>query len=276
MSCTPKTRTTTTRARSSAPLAADFVLIPWTGPQPFPAPSYFLQSRDPISVKTKLVLFDIDQTILHSGGAGEKALTLALRDRLGHEESLENIEIAGKTDIWITHRIFEAHGIDARPETVENFLNTYLVHLKTQLGLNHGRLLPGFPAILLALEQRPNVAMGLLTGNLRRGAELKLRHYGVLDHFSFGAFADDSQERNQLGPFARTRAEKAHGVSFRPEDIFIIGDTPHDIACALAIHAQGVGVATGRYGRPALEAAGAHFVFDDLSDIDAVIRTLGL
>ena len=227
-------------------------------------------------MKNKLVLFDIDQTILHSGGAGEKALTLALRDRLGREASLENIEIAGKTDIWITHRIFEAHGIDSRPESVEEFLNGYLGHLKTQLGLNDGRLLPGFPAILHALEKRPNVAVGLLTGNLRRGAELKLRHYGVLDHFSFGAFADDSQERNKLGPFARKRAEEAHGVSFRPEDIFIIGDTPHDIACALAIGAQGVGVATGRYSRAALESAGAHFVFDDLSDIDGVIRTLGL
>jgi phosphoglycolate phosphatase-like HAD superfamily hydrolase len=227
-------------------------------------------------VKNKLVLFDIDQTILHSGGAGEKALSLALSDRLGREASLENIEIAGKTDIWITHRIFEAHGIDARPETVDEFLNGYLAHLKTQLGLNDGRLLPGFPEILLALEKRPQVAVGLLTGNLRRGAELKLRHYGVLDHFSFGAFADDSQERNQLGPFARRRAEEAHGVAFRPEDIFIIGDTPHDIACALAIHARGVGVATGRYSRAALEAAGAHFVFDDLSDVDGVIQTLGL
>jgi phosphoglycolate phosphatase-like HAD superfamily hydrolase len=230
----------------------------------------------PSAVKTKLVLFDIDQTILHSGGAGEKALTLALRDRLGREASLENIEIAGKTDIWITHRIFEAHGLDAKPESVSDFLNGYLGHLKTQLGLSDGRLLPGFPQILERLAVRPNVAVGLLTGNLRRGAELKLRHYGVLDHFSFGAFADDSQERNQLGPFARKRAEEAHGVTFRPEDIYIIGDTPHDIACALAIHAHGVGVATGRYSRAALEAASADYVFDDLSDIDTVINTLGL
>jgi len=232
-------------------------------------------------LKTKLVLFDIDQTILHSGGAGEKALTHALRDRFGREEDLGNIEIAGKTDLWIARRIFEAHGIEPRPENVELFLNGYLEHLKTELGRNNGRLLPGFPEILRALAGLPNVAVGLLTGNLRRGAELKLARYGMLDHFSFdaaaiGAFADDSHDRNRLGPFARQRAREAHGADFAPGDIYIIGDTPHDIACAKAIHAKGVGVATGRYSRAALEAAGADFVFDDLSDVEGVIRTLGL
>jgi phosphoglycolate phosphatase len=227
-------------------------------------------------LKTKLVLFDIDQTILHSGGAGEKSLTLALRDRFGRDETLENIEIAGKTDVWIAHRIFEAHGIEPLPENVNGFLNGYLEHLKTELGRHDGRLLPGFPAILHAMAGLPNVAIGLLTGNLRRGAEIKLGYYGVLDHFSFGAFADDSHERNLLGPFARKRAGEAYGTDFQPADIYIIGDTPHDIACAKAIHAHGVGVATGRYSRAALESAGADFVFDDLSDVDGVIRTLGL
>jgi phosphoglycolate phosphatase len=227
-------------------------------------------------LKTKLVLFDIDQTILHSGGAGEKALTLALRDRFGREETLENLEIAGKTDVWIAHRIFEAHGIEPHPENVERFLDGYLENLKIELGRNAGRLLPGFPEILHALARLPNVAVGLLTGNLRRGAELKLGHYGMLEYFTFGAFADDSQERNLLGPFARERAREAHGTDFQDGDIYIIGDTPHDIACAKAIRAHGVGVATGRYSRAALEAAGADFVFDDLSDAEGVIRTLGL
>lgn len=225
-------------------------------------------------MKTKLVLFDIDQTILHSGGAGEKALTLALRDRFGREETLGFIEIAGKTDFWIAHRIFEAHGIEATDENLKCFLNGYLEHLKTELGRSDGRLLPGFPAILHALAQLPNVAVGLLTGNLRRGAELKLGHYGVLEHFAFGAFADDSHERNLLGPFARDRAAAAHGTDFQNGDIYIIGDTPHDIACAKAIHARSVGVATGRYSRVALEEAGADFVFDDLSDVAGVIAEL--
>ena len=201
---------------------------------------------------------------------------LALRDRFGREEDLGDIEIAGKTDVWIAHRIFEAHGIEPHPRNVELFLGGYLEHLKAELARNDGRLLPGFPEILDALARLPNVAVGLLTGNLRRGAELKLDHYGLLDHFSFGAFADDSQDRNLLGPVARERARDAHGTDFQGRDIYIIGDTPHDIACAKAIDARGVGVATGRYSRAALEVAGADFVFDDLSDVQGVIGTLGL
>jgi phosphoglycolate phosphatase-like HAD superfamily hydrolase len=229
----------------------------------------------------KLLLFDIDQTILHSGGAGEKALTTALRERFGREQDLEKIEVAGKTDVWIAHRLFEAHGIEPSAENVDQFLNSYLHHLEKELALNHGRVLPGFPELLHALARMPTVAIGLLTGNLRRGARIKLGYYGMLDHFSLepsavGAFADDSLDRNRLGPFARERARAAHGYDFQPEDIYIIGDTPHDIACAKAIDARGVGVATGRYSREELEAAGADFVFADLSDVETVIRTLGL
>jgi len=232
-------------------------------------------------VKTKLVLFDIDQTLLYSGGAGEKALMLALRDRFGREDDLRGIEIAGKTDVWIAHRIFEAHGIQPEAENVQSFLDGYLGRLEQELGRNAGRLMPGFPQILDALARLPHVAIGLLTGNLRRGAELKLAHYGLLGHFSFdadavGAFADDSLDRNRLGPFARERARRAHGADFHPADISIIGDTPYDIACAKAIEARAVGVATGNYPRAALEAAGADIIFDDLSDVPAVITALGL
>ena len=229
----------------------------------------------------KLLLFDIDQTILHSGGAGEKSLALAVCDRFGPGQDLGNVEIAGKTDIWIARKIFEARGIEPTPEDVRGLLDGYLYHLKTELARVQGRLLPGFPELLHALARMPNVVFGLLTGNLRSGARLKLGHYGVLEHFSLeeaavGAFADDSHDRNQLGHFAKRRALEAHGIDFPPEDIYIIGDTPHDIACAKAIHARGVGVATGRYSRADLEAAGADFIFDDLSDVEGVIKTLGL
>jgi phosphoglycolate phosphatase len=224
----------------------------------------------------KLVLFDIDQTILHSGGAGEGALRLALRDCFGCDDDLANIEIAGKTDVWIAHRIFEAHGIPPNPENLDRLFNAYLHHLEHELARTDGRLLPGFPEILHALAHLPHIAIGLLTGNLRRGAQLKLGHYGVWQHFPFGAFADDSHDRNLLGPFARDRARQAHGADFSPRDIYVIGDTPHDIACAKAFGAIAVGVATGRFSRAALESAGADHVFDDLSNVQAVIHTLNL
>jgi phosphoglycolate phosphatase-like HAD superfamily hydrolase len=219
--------------------------------------------------------------MLHSGGAGERSLVLAVRELFGRDEDLRNINVAGKTDIWIAHRIFEAHGIQPDREQVDRFLDAYLRHLQPQLAAHNGRVLPGFPELLHALGRLPHVAIGLLTGNLRRGAQIKLSHYGLVDHFSFepnaiGAFADDSHDRNRLGPFARERARKVHGIQFEPSDIFIIGDTPYDIACAKAIHAHGVGVATGRYSRQDLQDAGADFLFDDLSDVDNVIRALGI
>ncbi|MGA3169575.1 MAG: HAD hydrolase-like protein [Chthoniobacteraceae bacterium] len=224
----------------------------------------------------KLLLFDIDQTILHSGGAGERALLLALRQRFGPGHDLANVEIPGKTDIWIAHRIFQLHHIHPSPEDINLFLHTYLRFLETELTRSNSRLLPGFPHILHTLAQHPNIAIGLLTGNLRRGAELKLRHHRILHHFPFGAFADDSLDRNNLGPFARDRASQLHRAHFQPRDIYIIGDTPHDIACAKAIGAVSVGVATGHYTRAALQAASADIIFDDLSDIPQVLRTLGL
>jgi phosphoglycolate phosphatase-like HAD superfamily hydrolase len=227
-------------------------------------------------VKTKLVLFDIDGTLLHSGGAGEKALRLALQDRFGREDDLAAVEIAGKTDSSIARQIFTLHHIEPTVENLAAFFDGYLQHLERLLPLTDGWLLPGILNLLEALQSRPQVALGLLTGNLSRGAELKLTHYGVWKFFEFGAFADDSHDRNALGPFARTRAREKHGVEFASDDIFVLGDTPHDIDCGRAFDAKTVAIATGKFSREQLAAHGADFVFDDLSDVPGVLATLGL
>jgi phosphoglycolate phosphatase len=116
----------------------------------------------------------------------------------------------------------------------------------------------------------------LLTGNLVRGAELKLTHYGVWDYFEFGAYADDHHDRNALGPFAQARAKEKHGIEFAAEDIFVLGDTPHDVACARAIGAKAVAIATGRHNRAELEACHPDFLFDDLSDVRAALQAMGI
>lgn len=226
--------------------------------------------------KTKLVLFDIDGTLLLSGGAGEKALRLALRDRFGRDDDLERIEIAGRTDSGIAREIFKAHGIDATPENLRSFLEGYLHHLEQLLPHTPGRLMPGIVELLEALLARPHVALGLLTGNLSAGAQLKLTHYGVAHFFTFGAFADDSHDRNQLGPFARTRAREKHGVEFAGEDIFVLGDTPHDIDCGRAFGAKTVAIATGNFSRAQLAAHTPDFLFEDLADVASVMAALGL
>lgn len=226
--------------------------------------------------KTKLVLFDIDGTLLTSGGAGEKALRLGFRDRFGHADDLSRIEIAGRTDSGIARQMLAAHDIEATPENLTAFFDAYLSRLARELPATQGRLLPGILELLEALKKREHVALALLTGNLARGAELKLTHYGVWHFFEFGAFADDHHERNSLGFFATRRALEKHGVDFPPADVLVLGDTPHDIACGRAIGATTVAIATGSYSRADLAGHHPDFLFDDLSDVGAVIVALAL
>ncbi|MGB8166025.1 MAG: HAD hydrolase-like protein [Chthoniobacteraceae bacterium] len=221
-----------------------------------------------------LLLFDIDGTLITSGGAGERALRIGFRERFGIDDDLKNVEIAGRTDSGIARAMLRAHGLAETPENIAAFVDSYLAHLAVQLRSTEGGLLPGVPALLEALKTRADMVLALLTGNVARGAELKLTHYGVWTFFEFGAYADDHHDRNELGPFAQRRASERHGVEFPPERIFVLGDTPHDIACARAIGAKAIAVATGKFSRTDLTAHRPDFIFDDLSDRDAVIAVL--
>ncbi len=223
----------------------------------------------------KLLLFDIDGTLITSGGAGESALADAVRTAFGIEFDLSGIEIAGRTDAAIARTILALLNREASPENISALLDAYLAGLKDRLTERAGRVMPGILRLLEMLKQRPNLTIALLTGNLSRGAELKLTHYGLWRFFECGAFADDHHDRNQLGPIATGRAAAARGVHYSPRDIFVIGDTPHDIACGQAIGAVTVAVATGNFTREQLEAHGADFVFDDLSDVEGLVATLG-
>lgn len=229
----------------------------------------------PSPTPRKLLLFDIDGTLMTSGGAGEMALQLGFADRFGIQDDFRSIDIAGRTDSGIARQIFAKHGIDPTPENLTTFFDGYLHHLAILLPQLRGRLLPGILPLLEALRERPDIVLGLLTGNLARGAELKLTHYGVWQYFDFGAFADDHHDRNELGAFARTRATERHGIEFLVEHIYVLGDTPHDIACARAIGAQALAVATGNFTREQLAAAGPDLIFDDLEDVPAVLKAIG-
>lgn len=225
-------------------------------------------------MKTKLLLFDIDGTLLTSGGAGERALRLCLSDRFGLDEDFSTIEIAGRTDSGIARQVFEKHAIAPTPENLTAFFDGYLHHLALLLPQMQGRLLPGILPLLEALKKRDHLLLGLLTGNLERGAELKLTHYGVWQFFDFGAFADDHHDRNELGRFARARALEKHGSDFPPERVYVLGDTPHDITCARAIGAKAVAIATGNFTREQLAPHAPDFLFDDLSDHEAVLAAI--
>lgn len=154
-------------------------------------------------------------------------------------------------------------------------LENYLRHLPVLLAETEGELLPGVQALLALLQMRGDVVLGLLTGNLERGAKHKLTRYGVWDYFPFGAYADDHHERDQLGPFALARArERGHEVSL--SRTFIIGDTEHDISCARAVGAKVLAVATGNFRAEQLALHKPDVLLEDLGDIPATLHALGL
>jgi len=224
--------------------------------------------------KRRLLLFDIDGTLIVSGGAGEGALKDAMSERFGVDEDLGGIVLAGATDALIARQLLEKNALQSTPDNISALLDSYLQYLPGRMPLHSGRLLPGIRDLLERLKAIEEVSLALLTGNLRRGAQIKLTHYGVWDYFEFGAFADDHHDRNELGRFARSRAFDQHGIEFLPEDIFVIGDTPRDIECGRAIGAKTVAIATGNYTASTLSEHNPDFLFQDLGDTEAVVTAL--
>jgi len=231
-------------------------------------------SKHPMSSAT-LLLWDIDGTLLTSGGAGMRALEVALTRKFSIEGSLADIDYAGRTDRWILRQIFAKFDLPASEENFARYFEGYLEALPAELTRPGARVLPGVREFL---ERSPSsesgFVHGLLTGNLRRGAEVKLRTHGLWQHFPFGAFADDSEDRRELGPHALRRAAEHHGREFKGEKVWVIGDTPHDVDCGRVIGARTLALATGSYSADALAAAKPTALLADLSDVAAVTRLL--
>ena len=223
----------------------------------------------------RLLLFDIDGTLVNTGGAGVESLKATVRNRFRTEDDLRDIEVAGKTDRAIIHDILRKYRVDPTEENITSFAREYINGLPLSLSRAHGRVLPGIQQLLERLKPQSHIVLALLTGNLQQGARLKLQHYGLWDFFEFGAFADDHHDRNELGAFAKKRAQLKHGHDFDAADIDVIGDTNHDIACGKAFGARTIAVATGSWSRERLQTCAPDFLFDDLADTDEVIRKLG-
>lgn len=218
-----------------------------------------------------LLLWDIDGTMIRSGNAGMKALRLALKTVFGIEGSLEDIDFAGRTDRWIVKQIFAKFAVPVTEENITRYFEAYVSVLPTELHNPDARVLPGVVSLLRAAAAHGQIAQGLLTGNLRRSAEAKLAHHGLWEHFAFGAFADDSELRTDLGHHALRRAREHHRVEFEPTRVWIIGDTTHDIACGKAIGAKTLAVATGGHTLEVLRSHQPTAVVADLTDTAAVL-----
>ena len=225
-------------------------------------------------LQQRLLLWDIDGTLISTGAAGHRAIQLATAERFGGSGDLDGVEIAGRTDISIAHQVLEKYGEPITPSSMKRFLEMYLALLAQELPRTQGRVMPGVLELLQRAQHRPDTILGLLTGNLRRGAQLKLEHYNLWHFFALGAFADDHHDRNQLGRFALNRVQERYGTEFLPGQVDVIGDTGHDIACGKAFGARTIAIATGSWSRARLVEYEPDFLFADLSDIEHVISTL--
>lgn len=227
---------------------------------------------------TRLLLFDIDGTLVMTGGAGQDAMAAAIRDVFGFERALDGIVLAGRTDRAILEDALAARaGQEALLDgKYDAFRRAYFGHLAREIEADRPgkRALPGVAPLLSALAGRDDVTLALLTGNFRESAEIKLSHFDLWRYFSWGAFGAETRDRNALFPVAMREAGTRGFTPGSPREVVVIGDTPHDVRVAHAGGAVAVAVATGHHTMHDLEAAGAEIVFEDFSDTAAVEAAL--
>lgn len=223
----------------------------------------------------RLLLFDIDGTLVR-GGPAKGAFHEALVETFGTAGDIEVHDFAGKTDPQIARELLSSAGL-SHAEIDAGFpglWDRYLRYLGERLTGHPMTVLPGVAPLLESLSAQADVALGLLTGNIVRGAELKLRSVGLYEHFRTGSFGSDSEVRNDLAPIAVRRASETWKVDFDPREVWVVGDTPADIACGRAGGTRTLGVATGRYGHEELAGTGADHVLEDLVDTDGTVAVL--
>jgi phosphoglycolate phosphatase-like HAD superfamily hydrolase len=232
----------------------------------------------PSRIVSRLILFDVDGTLVLTGGAGSRAMTLAFRDIFGVDEAFAGVPMPGRTDQLILADALERAGVTSEASAIEGFRSRYLEHLAEQIvtpapGKFKG-VLPGVQALLGTLSRRQDVFLALLTGNYSDAARVKLEHFDLWRYFGCGAFGEDASERNALVPIAVSRARGCGLPELPPQRIVVIGDTPLDVACAHAAGARAIAVANGLSDLETLRRAGADAVFEDLSDTLTVIKTI--
>jgi phosphoglycolate phosphatase len=224
-----------------------------------------------------LVLFDIDGTLLLSGGAGVRAMTRAFAHLFGVEDAFDGIPIAGFTDSFLLSRALERAVLPDTADAHQSFRTIYLDMLPEEIakpGRGRTGLMPGVQPLVDHIAGANDLHPALLTGNYERAAQIKLAHFGLGEYFSWGAFGEDSPDRTELARLALARAEARAIPRAARDNVVVIGDTPHDVACAKAIGARAIAVATGGYSIEQLQESGADEAFADLSDTAALLRLL--
>lgn len=216
----------------------------------------------------RLILFDIDGTLVRTGGAGMKAFATVFDTEFNARDGFEKLKFAGRTDVSLVREFFEYHNVAATPENFERFFERYVFWLDYILAHSQTQACPGVREFLRDLKGlRKPPLVGLLTGNIRLGAEIKLRHFDLWNEFETGAFADDNEDRNKIAAVARERGRRILGNGLRDDDILVIGDTPFDIQCGRAIGAKVLAVATGGATMEQLREHKPDWAVEDLREV---------
>jgi len=218
----------------------------------------------------RLVLFDIDGTLVHTGGAGVKAFAKVFQTEFDAHDHFEKLKFAGRTDTNLVREFFTYHNIAPTEENFSRFFGRYVFWLDYILHHSKTEECPGIWEFLAALRALPKPpVLGLLTGNIRLGAEIKLRHFDLWKEFETGAFADDNENRDLIAVAARERGRRILGDNLRDDEILVIGDTPFDIRCGRAINAKVLAVATGGATLEELKKHSPDWAVKDLREISA-------
>lgn len=223
----------------------------------------------------RLILFDVDGTLV-SGGPAKHAFEAAMVETYGTVGDIGGVSFAGKTDPQIARELLTSAGLarDVIDAGLAELWERYVGHLEARLGDRPMRVLPGVLDLLEALSALEGVGLGLLTGNIARGAELKLGSAGLWDHFDIGGFGSDHEERDELPAVAIGRARAHWRVAIEAADAVVVGDTPRDVGCGRAGGTRTLAVATGRFVVAELREAGADHVLEDLSATQDVVTLL--
>ncbi|MEI6076555.1 MAG: HAD family hydrolase [Verrucomicrobiota bacterium] len=218
----------------------------------------------------RLVLFDIDGTLVHTGGAGTAAFTRTFATEFNLHHGTEKMRFAGRTDVSLVREFFRIHGLPESPANFQRFFENYVFWLDHILARNGGEACRGIREFIRDLQALPEPpVLGLLTGNISLGAEIKLRHFGLWELFHFGGFADDHEDRNHIAAAALARGRRVLDPELQPQEVVVIGDTPFDVRCGKFIGARTLAVATGGAKLTELQPHGADWTVADLTQIRA-------
>ncbi len=226
--------------------------------------------------RTRLLLFDVDGTLLSPGPAARAALASALSEIFGTSGALSAYMFDGKLDPMIFTELMREAGVAeaAIAERLPWALDLYLDRLEAALAVERPHLKPRVPELLDRLAVAPTAVLALLTGNVKRGARIKLSAAGLWHYFRFGVYGDEAARREDLGAVALARARETTGLDVAGRDCVVVGDSRHDVACGKAIGARTVAVATGKTSAEELRASGADVVLSDFGDLDAAAEAL--